>query len=283
MDLQLPWHKASVRLSDIHVPVYQRAVQHSLVKQIVTQFDPRRLQPLVVNLRADNQVYVIDGQQRLTALRQLGHNDVELDCILYSGLSEAEEAFVYTATQETGSRRILLPIQQLRGAYYAGDPEAIEITQVVEGVGLELNEHQAVTATNLHAIASVRRIYRRGGGAHLRAVLLLVMEAYPETPGVGYSVDPNRGRLNGMILQGASLFMLRYAGRYDRARLVNVLQRAGLAELRERTGDYRRVVHTGRWEVAVSRAIRHLYNARLSTGALPDLDELAGHVTQEVA
>jgi hypothetical protein len=266
--LELPWTRSQARVGTLVVPAYQRRVQYSLVKSIVANYDPRRLQPLTINYRTDNLPYLIDGQQRREALLQLGHEHRLIWCIAYAGLSEAEEAFIYTATQETGARRILKPADQLKGAYYANDPDAISLTEVIRNAGLEVDEHQPSRATNLQAIASARRIMRRGGPDHLADVLNLVQLAYPTNPELGVVRDPNRGRLGGQLLLGLSAFLLHYPTA-ERDRLITQLRDAGLNVLRQRTGDYRKVVHSGRWDVATARAILATYNDRRGRGQLP--------------
>lgn len=268
-DLAVSWHQELVRLSEIGIPGYQRGVQHSLVRDIVARYDPRKMQPLTLSRRVDGSAWVIDGRQRLTALRQKGWDDRRMLCLVYADLTEAEEAFIYTETQTTGSRRILLPADQLKGAVAWGDPEAIAIIHAIEHSGLSVDTRVPSQATNLMAVATVRRIVRRFGIHMLDEVLRLIQVIYPVSD-VPATKDPNRGRLNGQILMGLASFLDRYGNGVDEGVLVRRLQHAGLEQLRERSGEYRKVVHTGRWEVAVARAIRHIYTEGRGGAPLPE-------------
>lgn len=51
---------------------YQSPVKESQVKKIVKNFDPQKLHTIVVNKRNDGQFFVIDGQHRVEALKELG-------------------------------------------------------------------------------------------------------------------------------------------------------------------------------------------------------------------
>lgn len=293
-DLALQWRDEVVPLSELHIPDYQRGIQYSLVKRIVADYDKRLMQPMTVNRRADGLLYVIDGFQRLTALRQLGRNDRALRVLLYQGLTREEEAFIYSMTQMAGTRRILLPIQQFKGALAYGDPEALAVQGAVEATGLSIDEHRPSEATNLAAVAAARRIVRRALSAqraagatdpdwadaqqHLTRVLGIVCQAYPLNETVGVTVQPNRRRLNAMNIVGVSYFLHHYGDAVEERRLIDKLRQAGLEELRDQVGNYRRIVHTGRWELAVARAILHLYNAGRGGGNLPEWIEPRGQV-----
>ncbi|MBO0378087.1 ParB/Srx family N-terminal domain-containing protein [Staphylococcus warneri] len=51
---------------------YQSPVKEAQVKKIVKHFDPQKLHTIVVNKRENGQFYIIDGQHRVQALKELG-------------------------------------------------------------------------------------------------------------------------------------------------------------------------------------------------------------------
>ena len=50
---------------------YQSPVKDAQVKKIVKDFDPQKLHTIVVNRRDDMNFYIIDGQHRVEALKEL--------------------------------------------------------------------------------------------------------------------------------------------------------------------------------------------------------------------
>lgn len=274
--IALPWDKAAFRVADLRVPSYQRPVQYSLVRRIVNQYDARLMLPLVVNLRAAPPetaellgpwiAYVIDGQQRLVGLREKGWEARHVSCIAYTGLTEQQEAFIYTESQKVGNRKNMQPIDHLRGAAAYGDPEAIGFIRTVEQMGIQMDENQSTNAWNLRSITTGLRVARIGEG-HLARVLQLILDAYPVDRDEFSKRHPSAGRLSQFMLGGVSYFLRRFP-QADQERLILALQREGLPNLIAKMVDYRRVVTSGRYELAIGQAMMQLYNGMSSRGRL---------------
>jgi hypothetical protein len=274
--IALAWEARDFVIHDLRVPAYQRPVQHGLVKRIVNDYQPRLMQPLIVNLRlATREVaeltgpyvpYVIDGQQRKTALEQLGWENRTIQCIAYTGLSEEQEAYIYTESQKIGNRRNMTPMDHLRGAAAYGNREAQDFIAAVEGSGISLDEHQPTHATNLRAIATGLAVARHGS-YHLERVLRILIAGFP----IGKDENPlrhvNRGRLNANMLTGTSILLRRFE-RLDEDRLTNKLREVGLANVAQKAIDYRRVVMSARWGGATARALLFYYNEGLRSNRL---------------
>lgn len=70
---------------------YQRPVVASEVKRLVEKWDNNLLDPLTVSFR-DGHFYVVDGQHRVSALREISDGDVLVLCRIYTGLTYEQEA-----------------------------------------------------------------------------------------------------------------------------------------------------------------------------------------------
>ena len=88
---------------EIVVPMYMRnSIKNYLDK--VKSLDFNKIHPLIVNYRNDK-YYLIDGQNRLLALRKLYGDKVNVPTIVIRGLTYEQEALLYmheTALSELG-------------------------------------------------------------------------------------------------------------------------------------------------------------------------------------
>lgn len=274
--IALPVRLLPLGVGEIRVPAYQRPVQHTLVRRIVGGYQPRLMQPLVINLRATHhslselrgaaEPFVIDGQQRLTALKQLGWQHRRIQCLVYEGLTEQEEAFIYTESQKVGNRRNMQPIDHLRGAAAYGDETARAFIQTVEGHGITLDEHQPTHGKNLRAVAAGLRVARFGQD-HLDRTLRLLGACFPILPGESPTRHRNRNRYGNPLLSGLS-YLLRRFPELDERRLVDKLAELDAEMVLAKTADYQRIVLSGRMEVATARALAYYYNERLTARRL---------------
>lgn len=61
-------------LDRLFLETYQRTLNPQKVKRIVREFDPSKLGVLMISERPDGRYAVIDGQHRMTALREMGYD-----------------------------------------------------------------------------------------------------------------------------------------------------------------------------------------------------------------
>ena len=70
---------------------YQRTVKQYRVDEIVREWNDRKLIPVVVSFR-DGKFNVVDGQNRIAAMRQMaGGGDVTVPCIIHTGMTYETE------------------------------------------------------------------------------------------------------------------------------------------------------------------------------------------------
>ena len=91
--------------SIISEPSYQRMVDFSRVKKIVSNFNPNLVNPIKVSFR-DGKYYVFDGQHTLKALVAKNNNrDLMVECKVYYGMTLEDEAKLF-AEQNGISRTV---------------------------------------------------------------------------------------------------------------------------------------------------------------------------------
>ena len=82
---------------------YQRPVEQKNVDKLVRNWNSRELYPVIVSFR-DGKFNVVDGQNRIAAMRQMaGGGDVIVPCMIYTGMTYEQEAELY-AKLDKGKR-----------------------------------------------------------------------------------------------------------------------------------------------------------------------------------
>lgn len=137
---------------------YQRPLT-TFAKRIRDQFDPALLGTLIVSARAEDRFAVVDGQTRAEAVRQLaatGDAPGVVPCLVYDGLSRADEANLFARLQK--ERRGIASYHRFRAALVAGDEEAIDIQRIAKAAGYEVGP---AAKTQISAVAGLEKVYRR--------------------------------------------------------------------------------------------------------------------------
>jgi hypothetical protein len=166
-------------------PAYQRATDGHLSRRIIVGmvkfWDWKLCQPLVVTRRADNSLFVLDGQHRLAGARERG--DIpHLPCVVIPAISAEEEAAAFvnlnTARQKLSQADIFV------GMLAAGNAEAVLVEQIMRETGWRMVRHAntaAYKAGDLACAPKLAKLVKSSGEASVRNALAALREAYPET------------------------------------------------------------------------------------------------------
>ena len=186
-------------------PLAQRDLNQARVDKLVAEFDPEQLGTPVVNHRGEC-FYVIDGQHRFEALKVWlgeGWQSQQVQCEVYEGMSEAEEAEVFLKRNDTLA---VHAFAKFRVAVQAGRSDESSIDAVVRRCGLRICQDRGNGAVS--AVGTLVRVYRRADAATLARTLLVIRDAYGDAG------------LESVVIDGLSLLCHRYNGELDDARLV---------------------------------------------------------------
>jgi hypothetical protein len=225
-DARLRW----VPLAQMRVnPLAQRNLNQARVNQLAACFDPEHMGAPVVSHRGE-WFYLIDGQHRIEALKRwLGSWDgQEAQCWCYEGLSEAAEAEQFLRLNDTLT---VNAFAKFKVAVQAGRDAEGDVDRIVRALGLRIAAGRSSGA--ISAVATLRRVYDRGGPAVLSRALRIIRDAYGDAG------------LDGPVIDGIALLCQRYDGdlteQHAVARLAathggvnGLLSRAG--QLRQGTG-----------------------------------------------
>jgi hypothetical protein len=170
-------------ISNLKTSKYQSPINYIRVKHIVTNFDDEQLQPIDVSYR-NGQYYVIDGQHRVEALKQLKVQKIV--CQVHCNLTYEQEAKLYYELNSPVNRRTPTTIHRWNALLEAKNPRALEIKQTVERNGFIFGLDQSKAANKIIALATLDVIYKNIGIFGLDRVLRLNRDSWP---GIFEAVD----------------------------------------------------------------------------------------------
>jgi hypothetical protein len=247
-----------------HLPVdplkvdfaYQRPLNRAKVREIVAEFKPSSLGTIHVSQRDDGSMWIVDGQTRVAAVQTKFTTPQTCRCLVYTGLSLAEEAELF---YQLNSGKQVTQVYRFRARVLAGEAVASDIVAIAGKHGLSVGK-----GNGLACVRALETIYKglgkgsRVGPQNLDYVLGIAVAAY------GHGNMPDS-----QVLMGVALLTERYWGAVDDARLVKKIANypgghAGLlGAARGRSPS-----SGGRIFTAVAEILLERYNAGLLKTAL---------------
>lgn len=168
----------------------QREVKQARVDHLVAHFDHEQLGTPVVNERG-GKFYIIDGQHRAAAAREIYGNDHQIQCWTYAGLSEAEEAEKFLQINDVLA---VSAMDKYEIGVEAGREIETDIDRIVRACGLVVTKQKV--EGGIGAVGTLRRVYVRGG-AHVLGRTLRIIDAAYGTAGLDAAVIDGIGLLCG--------------------------------------------------------------------------------------
>lgn len=229
----------------------QREYKPGWVDYIKANFDPEVIGVLTVNER-DGVYYVVDGQHRKLAVEDMWGESEKVQCRIYSGLSEQQEAELFLRINSVLS---VSSYAKFMVGVTAGRLAECEIAATVQRKGL------TVTTTSgpgtIRATQTLRIIYRRGGAELVDQTLDVILNSYGESA------------LDAPILNGISAVLHRYAGKVNPERLVERLSsiRNGVGGLLSEAAVLTMSTKKPRWQCVAATTVE-VYNRGTRSGRL---------------
>lgn len=223
---------------------YQRPVEQKNVDKLIRNWNSRELYPVIVSFR-DGKFNVVDGQNRIAAMRQMaGGGDVIVPCMIYTGMTYEQEAELYAKLDK--GKRPLTPRQHTKALVESGsDAKIMEIKCLVEKVGFvwALGEPTG-EPFEIAPIRALINAHQLLGGETFARMLSLLAGAWQGMP----------NSLRASMLSGMALFVKTYEAELsDRA----FIRRMSIVSPEE-------IIRLGRIETDIAlrfaRIIRDKYN-----------------------
>lgn len=166
----------------------QRELNQARVDHLAAHFDPEQIGHPVVSER-DGNYWIIDGQHRIEALKQIGWGDQSVQCEVYDGLTDTDEAELFLVRNDTLTVHAL---DKFKVGVNADRAVETDINRIVLSNNLVVSRDKIPGA--IAAVGTLQRVYKRGGGPILSRTLRIVRDAYGD-PGMEAAVIDGLGHL----------------------------------------------------------------------------------------
>jgi hypothetical protein len=220
-------------------PLAQRDLNTARVAQLAAAFDVEQMGNLTVSHRG-GWYYLVDGQHRIEALKLwLGSwEDQQVQCWTCEGLTEAAEAEPFLALNDTLT---VGAFAKFKVAVQAGRDAEADVDRIVRALRLRI----ARGSGGICAVATLRRVYVRGGPAVLSRSLRIIRDAYGEAG------------LDGPVIDGIGLICQRYDGDLSEQRAIQRLASAhgGVSGLISRAGQLRQSTGSAQAQCVAAAAV----------------------------
>lgn len=159
----------------IYRDAQRAAVNERTVRDIMGAFDPNAFGvPFVAQVNGAGRYHIIDGQNRIAALKRMGYSDdtrIEVQVIQVQGKAEAARLFVLRNEFRKPSA-----VDVFRAGVVAGFPEEVAIDALVQSLGFTVGAFAGSSV--ISAVTALKRSYNRFGEDALLSALAAISSTW---------------------------------------------------------------------------------------------------------
>lgn len=241
-------------------PTFNRPVDERRAQSIADNFDPDKFGTIHVSRRTNGTRIIIDGQHRVKALELMGWNGQKIPCKEFVGLTKAQEAELFIGLNSFKAVRF---IHKFLARIAAQEETACAINKIANQCGFVIDdcrhEGHISAAKALEDVYMGRNSRIKGKNpSALKATLTAIKSAWGD----------DAKALDGKIIHGVGMFMLRYGEQVDIKRLIDKLisLRGGPQKLINH-GKGKCDLHGGNLPSGIGHYLTDAYNSRLRGSA----------------
>jgi len=190
----------------------QRELQPWKVKKIVKEFNPLLVNPIKVSFR-NGKYYVFDGQHTREVLKVVNGGDCPVRCVVYYGLTEADEADLFI--QQTGVSTRVTAADKMRVRYNYGGEAERDMVRAAELAGVRVDFTGGEAINKCTAVKTLMDCYKILDRKAFIDMLAIIREAWDGVPG-SFSKE---------VLKGMTKFFETYYKEFKEKDLVSSLSR----------------------------------------------------------
>jgi len=257
-------HHKTVSLDEIEIdPIVQRkeGIDQRRVDRMAASFDPRALGTVVLSVRSNGRMVVLDGMHRCAAARLAGYRPF-VNVEVFEGLTIPQEAQMFLLLNATKSPSAISKF--LAGVVTEG-AEVVEMNDIIQSHGWTVSNQ--VGPGFLSAVDAVGRIYASGNktvstGRHpeiLDRTIEIVTAAW----------EHDQGAVQQHVLLAVAQLIGRFGPSLDTAKLVTEMQatRPGVLVGRAKV---LRDAQGGTVPAALAKILAGMHNKKRRTNLLPE-------------
>jgi hypothetical protein len=149
---------------------YQRDLDLDWVEEIVAKYRKELFMPIVIGMRDDGSLMVVDGQHRVLAARKMSWETVP--CQIFESTGYEHESLIYELLQT--QRAQLSVAQRFKARLARNEQIAVEINNIVNDMGLKLTT-SGHGQTAIQCFTACEKSHQRG---NLKDVLTVIIRAW---------------------------------------------------------------------------------------------------------
>ena len=203
-DKHLEWVPiAQMRISPRAQRKHDGPSSRAKIENIANNYDPDKAGTPTVNLR-DDIYWVIDGGHRYHAYVLMGWEDQYVQCWVYKGMSEAEEADTFLSLNDV---KPVSGMDKFQRAIVAKREVECDIDRIVRAADLVVG----VGKDSIGCVGAVRKTYENGGAKALSQTVRIIRDSYGMA---GFSAK---------VTEGVGLFVMNYENTFDEQSVIDRL------------------------------------------------------------
>jgi hypothetical protein len=218
---------AKVKVGDLVVDkrVQRSRINPTHINKIVAEFNPTMLGVIIVSRRPNGTYVALDGWHRSEAVKLVRDAPTELDALVYTGMSLAQEAEMF---RRYNTRATVPNADNFRMLVHEGDEMAVRVNAIVENFGLEIGK-------TFHAVATAAKIVGRPNGFETFETTLRIIDR-------AWTLDENSA--DNRIINAIAEMIYHYDDAFDEKAFTTRLAAfdGGLATILEKSRVYHRSV-----------------------------------------
>lgn len=174
------WYEGTVVAGELKVDLtYQRPCDESWVRKIVREYDPAKVNQIIVSQRSDRTKYIIDGAHTVRAVIAKEGGTARLSAKVFLGLTREEEAEMFLSFNQ--QKKPMLKGDMLKSRVAFGDKVACEYVRLLDKSGIpwtysSLNKHKVGIGRAFNAHDTGERVFKKyGADIFSKALYILKM------------------------------------------------------------------------------------------------------------
>ena len=170
--------KRNLNIRDLQIAdqIYQRGVK-TIASLIAKNFDPNACLAIIVGIRKDGSMWIVDGHQRTTAAALAGYTTIWAETFESKGPKDEAKRF----EQINGQRMKVSTSDLFRSALVAKYSYALAIQKIVNNSGFSLYFKSSGGEWNdISCFAIISKLYLSKNKNNLAEILEIIASAWPE-------------------------------------------------------------------------------------------------------